>query len=52
MIRKQNMNLKQKNDAVNTPGYFEDSLKEIQQIDHNREIAAKLLNDLDIDIDL
>jgi len=37
---------------VNTPGYFEDSLKEIQQIDHNREIAAKLLNDLDIDIDL
>ena len=40
------------NDAMNTPGYFEENIKEIQQIDHDREIAAKLLNDLDIDIDL
>jgi len=38
------------NDAINTPGYFKDNLKEIQQIDHDREIATKLLNDLDIDL--
>ena len=40
------------NDAISTPGYVEDNAKEIQQIDHDREIAAKLLSDLDIDIDL
>jgi hypothetical protein len=40
------------NDAINTPGYFEENIKEIQQIDHDREVATKLLNDLDVDIDL
>lgn len=40
------------NDAINTPGYFEDNMEEIQQIDHDREIAAKLLSNLDIDLDL